>query len=372
MPVRRFESRRASTMKFFEVSIEGRTLRVVSGAVGAPGPAILVDYPNIEAASADLERQVKERLSWGYEEVGVATPGEVSVSSAPRVESALPAQTTRVEPTAPVPATSHAAAPVPAPAPLSSRESPLVSTEPPQVRPVFQEPHASGPKPDLRAREIAPQAERLAEPAPKARNRSLWWVGLAVGVAAISIIALYMRIDKPPQAPLAVMTPQQSLPPPTPRVVELAASPTSSTTGSREERPVVDPRPSSSQAVVAAAPSAAPLPLSIHDMVFFDLNSASLRADADTPIRHVVELLREHSSLHVRVVGHSDSHGDAGLNRHLSEKRAKAVHRRLLQLGVPREQISTVALGADDPLENNGSDQGRARNRRVEFDVVGR
>lgn len=71
----------------------------------------------------------------------------------------------------------------------------------------------------------------------------------------------------------------------------------------------------------------------------------------------------------VDIVGHTDSAGTDENNQQLSERRAEATRNVLVQLGVPAAIISTSGQGEHSPIASNGSEQGRAMNRRVEISV---
>lgn len=72
----------------------------------------------------------------------------------------------------------------------------------------------------------------------------------------------------------------------------------------------------------------------------------------------------------IRVVGHTDSQGDAAANQALSQKRAEAVREALSKAGVPRARIEAVGRGAAEPVADNTTAAGRAKNRRVEVVLV--
>lgn len=74
----------------------------------------------------------------------------------------------------------------------------------------------------------------------------------------------------------------------------------------------------------------------------------------------------------VQVVGHSDSQGDAATNQALSEKRAQQVRAGLVAAGLARARVTAQGRGAAEPVADNGSAAGRARNRRVEIIVSGK
>jgi outer membrane protein OmpA-like peptidoglycan-associated protein len=74
--------------------------------------------------------------------------------------------------------------------------------------------------------------------------------------------------------------------------------------------------------------------------------------------------------LQVRVEGHSDSKGRDSYNQQLSQRRAEAVMRRLLSEGVAAERLEATGFGESRPVADNDSDEGRERNRRVEFRIL--
>ena len=69
----------------------------------------------------------------------------------------------------------------------------------------------------------------------------------------------------------------------------------------------------------------------------------------------------------VVIEGHTDSYGSDDANLALSRKRAEAVSAYLAQLGVPALRMSAVGYGETQPIANNDTEQGRARNRRIDI-----
>ena len=100
--------------------------------------------------------------------------------------------------------------------------------------------------------------------------------------------------------------------------------------------------------------------------VNFASGSAQIAPDAEPTLRKVASILREQSK-NIRIIGHTDASGDAGANRSLSEARAAAVKGFLEQNGVPPQLLSAYGMGQDQPVADNDTEEGRARNRRIEF-----
>lgn len=103
--------------------------------------------------------------------------------------------------------------------------------------------------------------------------------------------------------------------------------------------------------------------------VLFAFDSAKLTPAAETTLDGVVEKLRGADVLAIRVDGHTDSVGSDAYNQGLSERRAASVVDYLISQGVPAEKLTSQGLGESKPIEDNGTDDGRAQNRRVEIHV---
>lgn len=93
------------------------------------------------------------------------------------------------------------------------------------------------------------------------------------------------------------------------------------------------------------------------------------RADLKPQIRQVLDQFAQglDRSTVVRVIGHTDSTGPDSVNDPLSRDRADSVRRYLEDRGVPGNRIETAGRGEHEPIADNSSDAGRARNRRVEI-----
>ncbi|SEJ15816.1 Outer membrane protein OmpA [Azotobacter beijerinckii] len=101
--------------------------------------------------------------------------------------------------------------------------------------------------------------------------------------------------------------------------------------------------------------------------VLFDTGRAELRASATRTVLQVAKFLRLNQRRVVRIEGYTDSQGDAALNLELSRGRARSVRDMLVDLGVDGKRIQVAGYGEAYPVAENASNQGRARNRRVEI-----
>ncbi len=73
----------------------------------------------------------------------------------------------------------------------------------------------------------------------------------------------------------------------------------------------------------------------------------------------------------LEIASHTDGEGDAAINLKLSQRRADAIRKHLVQIGVPAEQLVAHGYGETQPIANNATEEGREANSRVEFRVIG-
>jgi OmpA-OmpF porin, OOP family len=124
------------------------------------------------------------------------------------------------------------------------------------------------------------------------------------------------------------------------------------------------------QEMSAADAWAAEIKKSGHVAVYgieFETGKATLRAEAEKVLGQVLTLMRNQGDWKMRVEGHSDSTGTKAGNQALSEQRAAAVVAWLVKQGVNAARLTSVGLGDAKPIADNATDDGRARNRRVEL-----
>ncbi|MEZ4450239.1 MAG: OmpA family protein [Nannocystaceae bacterium] len=103
--------------------------------------------------------------------------------------------------------------------------------------------------------------------------------------------------------------------------------------------------------------------------IFFEFNSDKIRTKSEPRLKKAVEVLKEFPDIKVLIVGHTDNVGTREVNIDLSKRRAESVRKWLIDKGIEADRITTDGKGPDDPLEDNGTEAGRAKNRRIEFKV---
>ena len=101
--------------------------------------------------------------------------------------------------------------------------------------------------------------------------------------------------------------------------------------------------------------------------ITFATGKADLKPESMTEIARIAKLMAEHPELNFEVQGHCDNTGSDAVNDPLSQKRAEAVVAALVSQGIAAERLSAVGKGSHAPVADNGTDEGRAKNRRVEF-----
>ncbi len=100
----------------------------------------------------------------------------------------------------------------------------------------------------------------------------------------------------------------------------------------------------------------------------FDTDKDTLRADSEPTLKEIAKLLTTNRSLNIRVVGHTDNQGKSDLNLDLSRRRAAAVVRELTtKYGIAVNRLDSFGCGLYAPVASNDSEEGRAKNRRVEL-----
>jgi outer membrane protein OmpA-like peptidoglycan-associated protein len=105
--------------------------------------------------------------------------------------------------------------------------------------------------------------------------------------------------------------------------------------------------------------------------VQFATGAAALNANAREALARFSGIVGVYPSLHFKVEGHTDSTGSPETNRNLSLQRATTVRDYLIGQGVDAASISIEGLGPDQPVADNETSEGRARNRRVEIILTG-
>jgi OOP family OmpA-OmpF porin len=153
---------------------------------------------------------------------------------------------------------------------------------------------------------------------------------------------------------------------PVPKVVPKPAPPA----------PVVVP-PAAPKVVAPPPPPPPAKPAPVSEKVtfasdtFFDFDKSALKADAKAKLDDLVAKTRGLNLEVIIAVGHTDSVGADAYNQKLSVARSEAVKAYLVSKGVEKNRVYTEGKGEKQPVADNKTAEGRAKNRRVEIEVVG-
>jgi outer membrane protein OmpA-like peptidoglycan-associated protein len=197
---------------------------------------------------------------------------------------------------------------------------------------------------------------------PERPSGSRLWPMLLIGLALLGLFWLFRNIGgRPRQAGRQVVTTTQNAPTSIPRP---------------EPRPEAANIPAPAGSVnndlarfLADGSQTAP-----HTFVFDHLNfetaSTQLTADSQGTVTSLSETLKAYPNAQVQLSGHTDNTGTPGANQKLSLERANAVKQMLVSSGIAADRISTSGYGQNKPIASNDTEEGKARNRRLDLTVT--
>ena len=108
----------------------------------------------------------------------------------------------------------------------------------------------------------------------------------------------------------------------------------------------------------------------LEEMVFFDYDMSTLRADAEATLRRKVDILRASPQVRIRIEGHADERGSTEYNLALGNRRAEAIRQFLTGFGLSADRFEIVSFGEDRPLAQGANEQAWSRNRRGQFVIT--
>ena len=134
--------------------------------------------------------------------------------------------------------------------------------------------------------------------------------------------------------------------------------------------------PAPAAAPAAPAPAPAPAPIAAQKITyaadaFFDFDKSVLKPEGRAKLDDLVGKIQGINLQVIIAVGHTDSVGSDAYNQRLSVRRAEAVKAYLVTKGIERNRVYTEGKGEKQPVADNRTAEGRAKNRRVEIEVVG-
>jgi len=133
--------------------------------------------------------------------------------------------------------------------------------------------------------------------------------------------------------------------------------------------PVPEPAP-----VVVPPPAPAPKPVIIEKgrqtlNVEFDFDKSTIKKGYYQDIDNLAQVMKDYPDLNVVIEGHTDSVGTAAYNKKLSQRRAEAVKKYMVEKGIDENRLKAQGFGEEKPIASNKTKEGRQQNRRVEAAV---
>jgi OOP family OmpA-OmpF porin len=106
-------------------------------------------------------------------------------------------------------------------------------------------------------------------------------------------------------------------------------------------------------------------------LLHFDFDKSVIKDTDKAELNRAISFIKKYPDAHVKLEGHTDSKGSEDYNQRLSERRASAVQQYIVKEGGTKEsKITSAGYGELKPVETNNTDEGRAKNRRVEVLIM--
>jgi outer membrane protein OmpA-like peptidoglycan-associated protein len=103
--------------------------------------------------------------------------------------------------------------------------------------------------------------------------------------------------------------------------------------------------------------------------IFFDNGRHYLLPESYLELNKLVKYLIKNPTIEIQIIGHSDNSGIKFKNQKMSELRAREVFEYLIKKGV-QNKLYFKGMGSEQPIADNKTDEGKAKNRRVEFQII--
>ena len=111
--------------------------------------------------------------------------------------------------------------------------------------------------------------------------------------------------------------------------------------------------------------------IEIHEKIQFDFDKATIKAASFDLMNEIASVITKNPQIkRLRIEGHASAEGDAKHNKTLSDERSKAVMKYLTDHGISSKELVAAGYGADRPIADNATEDGREKNRRVEFVIL--
>jgi len=104
--------------------------------------------------------------------------------------------------------------------------------------------------------------------------------------------------------------------------------------------------------------------------IYFDYDKALIKAEYETYLKELIRMVKSHSDLRIEITGHTDTDGSDAYNLALSKKRSEALLSFFAANGLPKDRVVIAYKGEKEPVDQNKTDEGKQRNRRVDFRFI--
>jgi len=111
--------------------------------------------------------------------------------------------------------------------------------------------------------------------------------------------------------------------------------------------------------------------INISEQVQFDVNKATIKPESSGLLDEIAKIMKDHDKIKkVSVEGHTSLEGDTSSNMKLSQDRAAAVMKALIDRGIDKGRLTSKGFGVTKPIGDNKTEEGKVKNRRVEFTII--
>ena len=107
----------------------------------------------------------------------------------------------------------------------------------------------------------------------------------------------------------------------------------------------------------------------LHNL-YFATNKTEILPESEAALTDLYNMLVENPNIRIRIIGHTDAVGSDKDNQRLSEGRANSVRQNMIDRGIDPSRIEAIGKGKSEPIAPNDTEEGRAKNRRVEFVIL--
>jgi len=104
--------------------------------------------------------------------------------------------------------------------------------------------------------------------------------------------------------------------------------------------------------------------------IFFDIDKFDLKVESEVELKTMLWLMNSNPKMKLEISGHTDNTGSEVHNKELSQNRALAVKNYLINAGIKSDRIVSKGYGSSKPAASNDSEEGRAKNRRIEARIL--